>query len=465
MRRTIHLWIPAIVFCAVALGQEQQAVLGGITPKVVCAADLTQDYALFLPSRYDAKQKWPIIYAFDAAARGALPLELARAAAEKYGYIMAGSNQSQNFDPKARAAAVDCLWRDTHARLNLDDQRIYVAGFSGGSRLATELAQKCDPNFCVAGVIAHGAGFPDATPPKSAVKFAYFATVGELDFNHPEMIELRNQLEAMGSPNCLLVFPGPHQWGPADTWMEALAWLQVQAMRAGTIPRRSELIEAQLRAARERAVKAQAGGDLYTAWREYAGIVRDFAGLADVAEEQEKAAALKTEKPWKQAVKRERDAVQKQRALTGEMGRLYAQLNGDDSARTLVTHDFIGKMTELRERIAKQKDAAEKVVQQRALAEVTGMLFEGAQIDRLAKKWHLAAAKMEVASASVEQPTRGLVQAAKDYARAGDEGAAMRTLKRAVENGFKGRDELLKAEEFVQLRESEGFKKLVSAME
>lgn len=443
---------------------NQQATLGGITPKVVCATNPAQDYALFLPSNYDAHRKWPIVYAFDAAARGRLPLELAQEAAERYGYIMAGSNQSRNFDAKVRAAAVECLWQDTHARLNIDDARIYVTGFSGGSRLAGELAETCNPTFCVAGVIAHGAGFPDAVRPKGEVKFVYFATVGDLDFNHPEMIELRNQLEAAGIPNRLIVFPGTHQWGPAETWHAALGWMQLQAMRKGTIAKDAAFIDGQLRTARELAMKAETRGDLYTAWREYAGISRDFAGIADVTADQQKATSLRDTKPFKAAAKRERNAIDRQRALANEMGTLYAQLSMDDSSRTLTMQEFIGKMSGLRDRIAKEKDPAVKMIEQRALAQITGILFEGAQVDRLSNKWLLAAAKMEVASASVEKPTRGLVQAAKDYARAGDESAALRALKRAVENGFTDREQLTHSEEFARMRDSEAFRKVLDGM-
>jgi hypothetical protein len=285
-----------------------------------------------------------------------------------------------------------------------------------------------------------------------------------LDFNHPEMIELRNQLEAADIPNRLMVFPGTHQWGPADTWLDALAWLQLQAMRKGTLPKHGAFIEAQLRAARERAAKAESSGDLYTAWREYAGIARDFAGLAEVTGDLQKAAGLKDTKPFKTAAKRERNAIEQQRAIANETGTLYARLGLDDSSRTLTMQEFIGKVARLRDRIAKEKDPAEKMIEQRALAQIIGILFEGAQVDRLANKWLLAAAKMEVASASVEKPTRGLVQAAKDYARAGDEGAALRALKRAIENGFADRDQLTRAEEFARLRDTEAFRKLLAGM-
>jgi hypothetical protein len=48
-------------------------------------------------------------------------------AAEKYGYIVVGSNNSRN-GPQPLSEIVRDLSADTHARFSIDDQRIYLAG-------------------------------------------------------------------------------------------------------------------------------------------------------------------------------------------------------------------------------------------------------------------------------------------------------------------------------------------------
>src|SRR2546423_11622446 len=65
---------------------------GKVAPKVACEKDATQTYALYLPSTYTPKSQWPVLYAFDPSARGLVPVERFREAAEKYGFIVAGSN-------------------------------------------------------------------------------------------------------------------------------------------------------------------------------------------------------------------------------------------------------------------------------------------------------------------------------------------------------------------------------------
>jgi poly(3-hydroxybutyrate) depolymerase len=159
---------------------------GEITTKVVCAADETQSYALFLPSGYTASRKWPVIYAFDPGARGDAPLQRFKNAAEKFGYIVVGSYNSKNGPGVDLTHIVKMLWADTHARFSIDEKRSYVAGFSGGARVAflVDYAFKGQ----VAGVIACGAGFPGSTPPPRSLDLVVFSTIGVYDFNYPELI-------------------------------------------------------------------------------------------------------------------------------------------------------------------------------------------------------------------------------------------------------------------------------------
>ncbi|MGH9795910.1 MAG: hypothetical protein ACRD5G_14165, partial [Candidatus Acidiferrales bacterium] len=63
---------------------------GVLAPRVECIAKPEQTYALYVPSYFTPERAWPVIFALDPAARGAVPVELLKDAAEKYGYIVAG---------------------------------------------------------------------------------------------------------------------------------------------------------------------------------------------------------------------------------------------------------------------------------------------------------------------------------------------------------------------------------------
>jgi poly(3-hydroxybutyrate) depolymerase len=136
---------------------------GTIIPKVVCRADNQQSYALYLPSNFSAARAWPIIYVFDPAARGQVAVETIRAAAEKFGYIVAASNNSHNGAMGDSAEAAKAMWQDTQQRFPVAEQRRYLSGMSGGARVATGIALAC--HNCAAGVIANAAGFPWAPNP------------------------------------------------------------------------------------------------------------------------------------------------------------------------------------------------------------------------------------------------------------------------------------------------------------
>ena len=223
---------------------------GEVIPRVPCASDPSQTYALYLPTSYSPERKWPILYAFDPEARGKVPVELFREAAEKYGYIVAGSNNSQNGPVQPEIDAADAMWRDTHERLSIDSRRVYMTGFSGGARMAITVALLCKD--CAAGVIAQGAGFPGRNVRAQDVHLDFFASVGDLDFNYPELVETEKKLDAQGIPNRLRRFSGSHQWAPPEVANEAIEWMELRAMAEGRCPRDEQFIADQLAAAQQR---------------------------------------------------------------------------------------------------------------------------------------------------------------------------------------------------------------------
>ncbi len=184
--------LPLVLAFAVIQSLAEELPTGKILEKIVCKADANESYALYLPSNYTPQKTWPILYAFDAGARGSLPVKRFKEAAEKYGYIVAGSNNSRNGPNEPILAAVNAVFRDTQDRLALDDRRIYVAGFSGGARVAVSVGNSLKGR--VAGVIGCGAGFPPEITPSASSPFVYFGTTGTDDFNNPEMKELDQAL-------------------------------------------------------------------------------------------------------------------------------------------------------------------------------------------------------------------------------------------------------------------------------
>src|SRR5260370_17753769 len=92
--------------------------VGEIIDSVACASDPEQSYALYLPSNYTPAKTWPIIYAFDPLAYGKTPVKLYKDAAEKYGFIVTGSNNSRNFSHEATTKTTSIQSQSTPHRFS-----------------------------------------------------------------------------------------------------------------------------------------------------------------------------------------------------------------------------------------------------------------------------------------------------------------------------------------------------------
>jgi dienelactone hydrolase len=280
-----------------AVGADAQALSRGtVLDDVKCAADASQSYALYLPSTYSPDRAWSVLMGFHPAARGRAIVDLYKAAAERYGYIVAASNTSRNGPWSASAAAVKAMSGDLATRFSIDAQRVYLTGHSGGARLAMQVALDSKQ---IAGVIASSAGFAD-TRSRSSVPFAVFGTAGIDDFNYNEMRLLDRKLT---SPHFLAVFNGGHQLPPEPVALEAIEWMELQAMKADRRPRDEALVEA-LAEKRRRAVAEAASPT--ASFHAMEAFVADFKGLRDVSAASVRLAQLAADPDLKKALARER---------------------------------------------------------------------------------------------------------------------------------------------------------------
>lgn len=348
------MWLLALLTSAAAWQNSSEKLTpqtlapGVLIPDEKCAAKPGQSYALYLPSHYTPAKRWPVVYAFDPDARGEVAVALMKDAAERYGFIVFGSNNSRNGSWKLEAESAQAMWEDTHARLAIDDRRIYFAGFSGGARLASQLAQQCK---CAAGVLLSGAGFA-GVPPSPGATFAVFAAVGTFDFNYPELSALDEKLDQAGFPHVLRHFDGPHQWAPPEVIDEAFAWFKLMAMKHKEEARDDSFITLQEAAAVARAQALEKSGQSYEAWREYSQAVATFDGLTDITSLQQAAASLAQQKAVREGAKREAQEFQEQSRLTSEIYSGLAELRGSAVGSSNAANQTQQQTSELRGRSA-----------------------------------------------------------------------------------------------------------------
>ncbi len=461
MKPRYLLQLSALLLCATAqaLGAAQAELpKGRIVERVVCRTDAKQSYALYLPASYTPENKFPILYAFDPGGRGVRPVELFKDAAEQYGYILVGSNNSHN--GISVTEIVQTLWADTHARFALDERRTYAAGFSGGARVATSLAYVA--NGAIAGVIACSGGFSANMKPTRALPFVLFGTTGTDDFNNPELRQLNRTLDALNVPNRLATFAGGHDWPPRELCAEAVAWLELQAMRAGLRVRDEALIEHLFRARLDVAHAAEAAQKLYDAYVAYDALVREFKGLRELSEYENKLRQLAAGKEVKGALKQERDEEAQQATRAYEL--LMHAPPADplpDEVQTQLRSAFRDNVARLKRQAQAAADTSTRRVARRVLGGAFVQYYETATALRQQKNYTGMAAQLELAALLRPDAARVLVELAAAYALAGQKRPALQALRQAVDKGFNDAALLEQSADFALLRQAAEFKQFI----
>ena len=364
------LALAAALQLSVALEPRAQELRRGvIVDDVKCEGDPMQSYALYVPSAYSHDKLWSLLIAFHPGARGRLMVEKYQAAAEQYGYIVAGSNTSRNGPWSISAAAVQAMSADLGRRFAIDAQRIYLTGMSGGARVAMQVALGKSNN--IAGVIASSAGYPDSQP-RSSVPFAVFGTTGSEDFNYIEMRLLDRKLT---SPHYLAVFNGGHTLPPDAVAIEAIEWMELQAMKSGRRTRDAALVE-RLFEKRQRAIAETT--DAAELVHRLDALVADFKSLRDVTAETNRATDLARQPDVKKALARERGTDDAEARLIGDIFDLEAAL-GDDSRHLAALSGLRDRLKKLSEKAAAADDTPERSQARRVLRAITSGASERVQ--------------------------------------------------------------------------------------
>ncbi|PYR59852.1 MAG: hypothetical protein DMF91_13720 [Acidobacteria bacterium] len=338
---------------------------GQIVDEVTCAGDPAQSYALYLPSTYSPDRQSGLLIAFQPAARGRAMVDKYRAAAEKYGYIVAGSNNSRNGSWQVSMSSIHAMSTDISQRFSIDANRFYLTGLSGGARVAMHLA--LGTKNMVAGVIASSAGYPDSQPRKS-LPFVVFGTAGTEDFNY---IELRMLDRALTTPHRVVIFEGGHTLPPDAVALEAIEWLELQAMKSGRRTRDEALID-RLFDKRQRTIAATSDTPVTTV-RLLKELVADFGGLRDVSAATARAADLSKQLDVKRALARERDDDDAEARLLDDVMRLETGLR-DESRRM----ESLGQLRDALSRCARQANASADSPERRRARRVLRTITMGA---------------------------------------------------------------------------------------
>lgn len=360
VNRASRLLVVAALLTIPGPGAAQTLPRGTVIDDVKCESDPAQSYALYLPSGYSPDRKWNLLIAFHPAARGRLIVEKYAAAAERYGYVVAGSNVSRNGPWSVSVAAADAMWRDIGRRFAIDPQRVYLTGMSGGARVALRIALGGNN---IAGVIASSAGYPDSQP-RATVPFAMFATAGTEDFNYVEMRLLDRKLT---SPHYLSIFTGGHTLPPDEVAVAAIEWMELQAIKSGRRAADDRLVDLLLE---KRRLAVAASTSTAETVQVLEALISDFNGLRDVSAEASRERGLSKQREVKKALARERADEDAEARILQEVYTLEADLADNDrhAGALMVLRD---RVSHLAKKARAAEDSAERRQSRRVLRTIT----------------------------------------------------------------------------------------------
>lgn len=293
--------ILAFTLCPLFAQAPPSLPKGELVPKVACAPDGRFSYALYLPSGYREDRSWPVLYGFSPGGSGEEPVRLFQKAAERFGWIVVGSNDSRNGPLRPSVEAAEAMWKDVQSRFKVDPKRSYSTGFSGGARMAMRLALKHPKSF--AGLVSIGA-FGTGDGMLTGLGHLHFhLSSGLEDFNHWELQKGRQELRSRGWKALADRFEGGHRWAPEEVAASALRFLELGAIRDGLAPK-DPVLESEF--CRELGLNAERAGKSLLALRRWNELAELFPGVPEGRRASERAAALEKENSVAEELKLEK---------------------------------------------------------------------------------------------------------------------------------------------------------------
>jgi predicted esterase len=192
---------------------------GHVIPVVPLRLDANQTFALYLPKGYSDSVKFPAIIFFDPHGDGSLPLVMYHELADKYHFVLLGSNNSKNLVSFEQTSVFSYnLANEAKTRFSVDPNRISFCGFSGGAKVAL-LSGSYNP--LIKTIIYCGAKVDlQPTHPITLLGFA-----GTRDMNYTDVVDFDNTLKDPLIKHYLIQWNGKHEFPTADVFMDAFTFL------------------------------------------------------------------------------------------------------------------------------------------------------------------------------------------------------------------------------------------------
>ena len=463
MKRLIHTLCPLILLlfsCSSDTGKtntsaetkdtviaKEKFAKGQIIENVVNLTNASQSYALYLPSTYSPDKIYPVIYAFDAHGTGKLPVAMYKNLAEKYGYILIGSNNSKNGTAWDETQIIaNNLFSDSQLRLSINTTRIYLLGFSGGARVANGL---CITNGGIAGVICCGAAAPAANNKDPRSNYTFLGICGNSDFNYIEMRKY-DMVDLAGRPvkHAFIEFDGKHEWPKEEIMNDAFLWTELGAMRKDPKFKNDVFVKENILLYSNQIKKAQQNNKIFEVYNLVRKTINFFDGLTDLKKYYDIYNPLKDNAEIDKNLKQEEVIWKQESELKAFYGEAFQSKNMDWWKQEVASMN----------KIIKNGKTDEVLMNKRILDYLSLVAYM--QTTSALKQQNLLASKMFCQIYLIIDPTNSEAHYlnAITLAIEGKDKETIVALNEAIKNGFKDITRLESDNAFIKMRQTEEFK-------
>jgi tetratricopeptide (TPR) repeat protein len=292
---------------------------------------------------------------------------------------------------------------------------------------------------------------------------AWFGAVGDEDFNYREMRAIEELLSEQGNRHRLEVFEGPHRWMPEPLARLAVGWMELAAMRSGRRAVDGAVVDRLYAGEMAAAADLEAADRDLEAMRRFQAVARLFEGLRDVEEAEEAAARLAGSAAVERALAEEKRWNAFEGRYERTLERTLVEIGGSGQPPPLeeVTRELMIGDLETRVRRGGWEGATAGRILNR-LRSVFGFYMAR---DMLAKgRYDQAAVALGVALAIDDRDPVARYNLACALARSGQPDAALDSLERAVELGFRDLEHIEADPDLESLRGAERYQELIASL-
>ncbi|WP_047246056.1 hypothetical protein [Maribacter thermophilus] len=234
-----YLFIFSVLLPILTFSQQLKLAKGAVNDSLVVNGT-DETFALYLPTYFEMTKTWPVLFVMDMKGRGKQSLSMFREAAEEEGYILAGSNSTNDtLSLSENVLVANRMLNAVYQMIPIHKERNYVAGIGDGGRFASLL-----PTFIkdVNGVITCGASMANVEVLSSKNPFYFIGIVGRGDYNYREVIETKRVLDRLKFSNLAMIFEGDQQWPPNSEVSRALRIFTLSEMAKGHLKKNDSVI-------------------------------------------------------------------------------------------------------------------------------------------------------------------------------------------------------------------------------